>query len=66
MANNQTQKNREKYSIQIILVGLPKVVMHVINFFHGMHLAKAGDWLEVQRNKATGKVTMTITLHFML
>lgn len=66
MNKKATANNRKKYPIQIILVGVPKVVMHVIHTFQRLDWAKAGDWLKVKRNNATGEVTMTITIDFML
>ena len=66
MPKTQTAKNREKHPVQIILVGVPKAVIHLINLLHLLKFAKAGDWIEVNRNRATNQVTMTITLDFML
>jgi len=66
LAKTKPANNREKHSIQIIIVGVPKVVRHVIYALHCLSFAKAGDWIEVKRNKATDELTMTITLNFML
>jgi len=65
MPNTQTC-NREKHSVKIILVGVPKAVIHVINVLHLLKFAKAGDWLEVKRTRFGEELTMVITLHFML
>lgn len=66
MAKTKTANNREKHSVQIIVVGVPKVVRHVIYTLHLLGFAKAGDWLQVKHNKTTDELTMTITLNFML
>jgi len=66
MNEKETGNNGKKYPLKIILVGLPKVVMHVINILHRMDWAIAGDWLEVKRDKVTGDLTMTITIDFKL
>jgi len=66
MPEQNTANNRKKYPVKIILIGVSKGVMHLINFLHGKGLVSAGDWLEVKRNNKTGEVTMTITIDFML
>ena len=66
MIDRKTAKTREKHSVQIILVGVHKAVIHLINLLHLANIAKAGNWLEVNRNRATNQVSVTITLDFML
>jgi len=66
MPKTKTCTNRKKHPVKIIIVGVPKAVMHVIYLLHGLGFANAGDWLEVTRTKDNQELTMTITLDFML
>ena len=66
MPKTKTVKTGEKHPVQIILVGVPNAVIHLINLLHLVNIAKAGDWLEVNRNRAINQMTVTITINFML
>ncbi|MBC6475987.1 MAG: hypothetical protein GDA48_26860 [Hormoscilla sp. GM102CHS1] len=62
MPKTKTAKTREKHSVQIIMVGVAKAVIHLINLLHLADIAKVGDWIEVNWNRATNKLTMTPSL----
>ncbi|MBC6452956.1 MAG: hypothetical protein GDA43_06855 [Hormoscilla sp. SP5CHS1] len=47
MPKTKTAKTREKHSVQIIMVGVAKAVIHLINLLHLADIAKVGDWIEV-------------------
>ena len=66
MTEPKASNNREKHSVKIIIVGVPKAVIHAINVLHCLGFAKSGDWLEVKRTTAPEQLTMTIIIDFML
>ncbi|MBC6421144.1 MAG: hypothetical protein GDA38_05970 [Hormoscilla sp. SP12CHS1] len=47
MPKTKTAKTREKHSVQIIMVGVAKAVIHLINLLYLADIAKVGDWIEV-------------------
>ena len=66
MSNPQTSTNRKKHPVKIIIIGVPKAVIHAINLLHLLKFANAGDWIEVKRTRVPEELMMTITIDFML
>jgi len=62
----RTQPTKTPYSVQIILVGLPKGVSQAIGKLHLLKFVKGGKWLKVKQDKKSGELTMTATITFML
>jgi len=61
-----TQPTKTPYFVKVILVGLPKGIAEAIRQLHIAKFVKAGNWITAKQDKHSGKVTVTVTITFML
>ena len=66
MPNKKASTNGEKHQVTIIMVGVTRAVMRMINLLHFVGLAKPGDWVEVNHTNDREEVTVTIVINFVL